>query len=219
MAKNTASKRLGRPKRKPKPGERVPLGLRVTAETKQRLDDAAEQSGRSQSQEAELRLDRSFERQDLAEEVLTATYGHELAGLLMILGRTMKDVGMSAGFAAIRGVAVRANWLQNPYAFDQVANAAETIIEKFRPVGDASVPREFKDEDLNESFVTLGKVVAATNLHAVATPDQGATIELKEWGQKTRDTFGPSVSVIESRLESLDKAIVPMRSTSKEAKS
>ncbi len=36
------------------------LGLRVTAEIKRKLDDAAERSGRSQSQEAELRIDQSF---------------------------------------------------------------------------------------------------------------------------------------------------------------
>ncbi len=55
--------RGGRPKRQPKPGERVQLSLRVTPELKAELDEAANQSGRSQSQEAELRLERSFERQ------------------------------------------------------------------------------------------------------------------------------------------------------------
>lgn len=41
-------------------GERVPLGLRVTADLKRKLDAAAEASGRSQSQEAEFRLENSF---------------------------------------------------------------------------------------------------------------------------------------------------------------
>lgn len=36
------------------PALRVPLGLRVTPEIKKRLDDAARDYGRSQSQEAEL---------------------------------------------------------------------------------------------------------------------------------------------------------------------
>lgn len=53
--------RMGRPTKPPSPGERVSLGLRVTADIKRKLDEAAEQSGRSQSQEAELRLERSFE--------------------------------------------------------------------------------------------------------------------------------------------------------------
>ena len=49
-------KRIGRPPKPPTPGERTPLGLRVTAEVKKMLEQAAVQSGRSLSQEAELRL-------------------------------------------------------------------------------------------------------------------------------------------------------------------
>ena len=50
---------MGRPTKKPKAGERIPLGLRVTAAVKHRLDKAAKASGRSQSQEAEIRLEQS----------------------------------------------------------------------------------------------------------------------------------------------------------------
>lgn len=52
----------GRRSREPKPGERVQLGLRVTPEMKRLLDSASRASGRSQSQEAEIRLLRSFEQ-------------------------------------------------------------------------------------------------------------------------------------------------------------
>ena len=57
----TKTKRIGRPTKKPKPGERVPLGLRVTPEMKKRLEKAAIRNGRSISQEAELRLERSLD--------------------------------------------------------------------------------------------------------------------------------------------------------------
>lgn len=68
----TKSKRMGRPKKPAKSGERVSLGLRVTAEIKSKLDDAAEKSGRSQSQEAELRLERSFINEKLHADALQA---------------------------------------------------------------------------------------------------------------------------------------------------
>jgi hypothetical protein len=58
-------KRIGRPTKPPKPGARVSLGLRVTSEIKEKLDAAARRTGRSQSQEAEIRLERSFEREGL----------------------------------------------------------------------------------------------------------------------------------------------------------
>jgi TraY domain-containing protein len=51
---------------RPSLGERVPLGLRVTLDTKARLDAAARYSGRSLSQEAELRLEQSFDSDRLS---------------------------------------------------------------------------------------------------------------------------------------------------------
>jgi len=69
----------GRPRqRDPKPGERVHLGLRVTLEMKRRIEAEAVRTGRSQSQEVEARLERSF-RDD---EILT-----ELAALRELLER------------------------------------------------------------------------------------------------------------------------------------
>ncbi|RWN28897.1 TraY domain-containing protein [Mesorhizobium sp.] len=53
-------KRRGRPTKPPVEGERIPLSLRVTAERKRELEAAATLSGRSLSQEAEYRLERSF---------------------------------------------------------------------------------------------------------------------------------------------------------------
>jgi hypothetical protein len=55
------SKRMGRPTKAPVAGERVSLGLRVTAAVKSRLERAAVKSGRSLSQEAEWRLESSLE--------------------------------------------------------------------------------------------------------------------------------------------------------------
>ncbi len=54
------AKRIGRPMKKPPRGQRVSLGLKVTAEIKRRLDSAARASGRTQSQEAERRIEMSY---------------------------------------------------------------------------------------------------------------------------------------------------------------
>jgi hypothetical protein len=63
------NKRIGRPTKPPTPGERVALGLRVTADVKNKLEKAAVDNGRSLSQEAEFRLERSFEREALSAEI------------------------------------------------------------------------------------------------------------------------------------------------------
>ena len=59
-AKDVAVGRIGRPTKAPVDGERVQLGLRVTAGVKRRLDMASVESGRSLSQETEMRLEQSF---------------------------------------------------------------------------------------------------------------------------------------------------------------
>jgi hypothetical protein len=64
MAQQREGKRLGRPLKAPTPGKRVALGLKVTAEIKQRIDEQARKSGRTQSQQAELMVERAFTDED-----------------------------------------------------------------------------------------------------------------------------------------------------------
>ena len=70
-------RKIGRPGRKPNEGERVGLSLRVTPETKRTLDAAAEKAGRSLSQEAEYRLERSFQNEQLLPQLLEMARLHE----------------------------------------------------------------------------------------------------------------------------------------------
>jgi hypothetical protein len=64
-----AKRRVGRPTRPPRSGERVTLGLRVTADLKRKLEKDAGKSGRSLSQEAEIRLEQSYDREWIAKLV------------------------------------------------------------------------------------------------------------------------------------------------------
>jgi hypothetical protein len=61
--KSSKAKTLGgRSGRKPKPGERVHLGFRISPRLKRRLKRAAKESTRSLSQEVEFRLEESLYR-------------------------------------------------------------------------------------------------------------------------------------------------------------
>ena len=57
-------RKRGRPALLPTEGKREVISLRVTGELRQRLEAAASETGRSMSQEAELRIERSFQRED-----------------------------------------------------------------------------------------------------------------------------------------------------------
>lgn len=126
----------GPPKRKPKDGERVALSLRMTPALKRRLDAAAERGGRSLSQEAEVRLERSFDREDLLSEGLTLAFGDRLAGLLIMLGMAM------AGAAAVappdqgrRRLFHDDWWASDPDCYETAAFAAKILLDSGRPKG------------------------------------------------------------------------------------
>jgi hypothetical protein len=129
-----------KPGRKPRPanqGQRVSLGLKVTAEVKNALDAAARLTGRTQSQEAEWRLGLSLDRENLIGQVFDLTYRdpHLVAALLMI-GEAMRDTLTAIEHPIWDGVneTPQQGWIDDPDAFDEVARAAKWIIEAFRPV-------------------------------------------------------------------------------------
>jgi hypothetical protein len=132
---------MARRRGRPSVGERVSLGLRVTPEMKRRLDEAAKRSGRSQSQEAEFRLEGSFDRGDLLPEVLGLKFGRDLAGVLMLLGNALI---YAEGFDQMHNQSGRrpsgrysSRWGRDPGSYDEAVDAAVTILQALRPPGQA----------------------------------------------------------------------------------
>jgi hypothetical protein len=129
----TAEKRrVGRPGREPKPGERVPLGLRVTPELKRDLDDAANRSGRSQSQEAEMLLAQALRDENRAELFHDVVFGRQIAGVLEILGRAIRN-GVWFAEAWSENVERTGNVLNDPILFDVMVGAVQTVLNALRP--------------------------------------------------------------------------------------
>ena len=129
-------KSVGRPRQQPEPGERVQLSFRVTPELKRRLDAAADQSTRSQSQEAEFRLERSFDHQDLLSEALTLAYGSKAAGILMALAFVMNEVpAMWHIPTGDEPFAYRTykDWTEQPDLFEHAFQGAITLLNAARP--------------------------------------------------------------------------------------
>ena len=91
MAQERNEKRLGRPLKAPTPGKRVALGLKVTSEIKQRLDEEARKSGRTQSQQAELMLERSFTQEDAFGGAATRQIAYLMAAAFAIAGQRAAD--------------------------------------------------------------------------------------------------------------------------------
>jgi hypothetical protein len=137
-----ARARIGRPVKPPVAGERMSLGLKVTADIKARLDRAAEDSGRTQSQEAEKRIVSSFERNDLLTDVLSLAYGRPVAGILMMLGSAMTHAGVNTLLEAAGGPLSKdkdfTNWIDDPDAYEQAEQAVAAVLAACRPSGNVS---------------------------------------------------------------------------------
>lgn len=63
--------RIGRPMKPPAEGKRVSLGLKVTAQVKAHIDAVAQESGRTQSQEAERLIERALHYDQILEDMRT----------------------------------------------------------------------------------------------------------------------------------------------------
>jgi hypothetical protein len=84
-------RRGGRPRKPAIPGQRSALGLRVTPQVKELLDGAASANGRTQSQEAEVRIENSFRDQASVLRALELAFGIENVGVLLMLGLVMQE--------------------------------------------------------------------------------------------------------------------------------
>src|SRR5215469_9452343 len=123
---------LGRPREF---GERLPLGLRVTKELKRKLRDISHESGRSLSQEAEFRLEQTFKSSTTLFDALDLAYGRHTAGLVLAIAVAMQTTGTRCLMLSQWNFEGCEDWLADPYAFDQAAQAANSILEPFRPAG------------------------------------------------------------------------------------
>lgn len=109
------AKTPGRPGRKPRPakqGQRVSLGLKVTPEIKNWLDAEAKRNGRTQSQEAEARLENSFRNERVFDEAIDLVFGPIDGDLLIsVFGEIMKAASRTSNL-----LSDFVHWIDNPAA-------------------------------------------------------------------------------------------------------
>jgi hypothetical protein len=116
--------KIGRPTRAPRRGERrMSLGLSVTAGIKRRLDAAANKHGRSQSQEAERRIEQSFAQED-------AYSGEEMRDIATLMAATF----VFHGRLIARGNSPPSEWLHDRFIYlDCIKAVTETLLFRLQP--------------------------------------------------------------------------------------
>jgi hypothetical protein len=160
QAGQAGGRRIGRPTKPPTAGERIQIGVQVAPKVKGRLDADAEKNHRSLSREAELRLEGSFDRQDLLTDVLSLAYGRRVGAILMILGTVMGQAGIYELYSKAGGPLLDdsndlTSWLDDPDAFEQAMLGVLAALEKLRPEGGISEPKRTTGEKVADKVVTV----------------------------------------------------------------
>jgi hypothetical protein len=200
--------RRGRPTKTAKPGTRASLGLKVTPALKARIEEEAAKNGRTQSQEAEARLERSFDRADLLSDAMSLAYGPQTAGLLMVIGRAMTDAGRFSSFLSSPENLGADDWIKDPYGFEQARLAIETVMEAFRPRAEPVVEPTAAGtmlKAIHESYAdrkteAIGKSLGRGILHAIQ--GRPATAEMAEAAKRIKGLLGPLADVETEKEES-----------------
>lgn len=119
MAKSPTRKRTGRPP-KAGVGKRSQFNTRLSSDLKQRLEAEAQAAGRSLSEEIEIRLGRSFSRE---EDLYDRFGGVGIYRLMLLLATTLQNVEEITG----------EKWYEDHQTFDEARGAIEVFFERFRP--------------------------------------------------------------------------------------
>lgn len=198
------AEKRGRKAQTASPGQRVSLGLKVTPDVKNKLDAEAKANGRTQSQEAELRIENSFRNRRLIDEALALAYGEKTAATLLLLAETIRQSSDHAAWImalAGREEVWREDWLSEPDMFGIVARHLTRAIEALRPPGDVSAP--LLDLDGQDLTVIFDKAGAANVLDAVIDPPNAVRQDLSVWAKPVAEKLGPDLV---SRIRAKERA-------------
>ncbi len=147
------TKRIGRPTKPPPSGGRVRLGLRVTPAAKRMLDEAAQRAGRSQSQEAELRLERTFLEED-------QFGGPDMLNMAWLLTGAFRRGGQAGARARGHPEWAPGTWMEDPTCYLAAVSAVGDALVAAGPVGlkfGDDVPVESRDlsDKIHNHFAQL----------------------------------------------------------------
>jgi hypothetical protein len=154
----TVSRQRGRPPLKEKDRKSEPVGIRLTKELRDQLEDARRQGNveRSLTQEIVLRLRESFERE---KEIERRFGGWGTARLLEILAERIRSIEISTGGIDQPGKppVPKLRWFDNRFTYDQVRSMIDKVVDHFKPSGRRTIPKLMREPSLKKDAENLGR--------------------------------------------------------------
>jgi hypothetical protein len=196
-----ARKRMGRPLKAPEPGKRMSLGLKVTPQIKEKLDRAARENGRTQSQEAEIRLEQSFNAEDRVWQSLEARFGARQAGLLLMIGDLMRMAGIMAIKSEV-GAYPDIAWLNQHNSVENARDAVSRFLTIVIPTDDRP-RRDEGDLELDRGLTEETIRMWVEEISGIKTKDGDEYPDLRRWAKQMRDLLGDELA--KRLLENVNK--------------
>ena len=133
----------GRPPSGPYEDKRKTLSTRITAGLRECLEEAAEATGRSLSQEIEFRLEQSFLRETAQYE---AFGGEHVDALMRVLGNAVRLIEATGG----------KKWQEDRETFTRVKVVTEKLLDALGPAGGAYTDGKQRKiaDDISKTFVS-----------------------------------------------------------------
>jgi hypothetical protein len=159
------------------------MSFRATPELKNRIEQEAAENGRSISQEIEMRLAQSFRDAGALDQALDMAFGPQLAGLLVLTGRAMRQISQ---YAEARDLLAN-----RPHDFATSITAARQVL-----INVAHALEDFAST--NEVDNSWNEDAARTIVHGlfdmVKHPDPLEGSPNRRWGLTQRERLGESLA-------------------------
>ena len=160
---------------KPMEERRQTVSFRLSPQTRAMVERAAQESGRSTTQEVERRLEASFYARTQLHEGLSTAFDPQTGELLLLLGRAIR------GLPPLPGTAVAGDWLSDPAASRSAVRQINTILNILQPPGEAD-PVRLEIAEAQATALMLG--IADTSPQPPLAP----------YASRVRERLGPAVA-------------------------
>jgi hypothetical protein len=181
----------------PAPGKRIMLGLRVAPDVKQELDAAATRSGRSQSQEAEIRLVASLQG-DVLIRAMTSPQVRPVFDYLTDLLNLKIDVTPETVDAIVEGAAL----------IFRAISAGGISEERVRQLWLEDLPRH-KNQRAADALVAAFNVLTTARLAPPLDPQK--MLRWLQGGDAARDRADTSLPLRERHVSSTEGGKIDAR--------
>ena len=177
--------------------------FRVRPQLDEQLTDASLHAGRSVSEEIELRLERSFTKQETVLEALDLIYGPENIAIAMVFAELAHGLNLHASMVAMmRGKREQhgePSWLNDPFLFNEFAATINIALEAMRPEGSVSAPSANSTLPVDAQSREIGNLIEKS-LQNLGQREIGKILSRSEvhfertgWAALVRDRISSSV--------------------------